>query len=538
MAMWPSELRNTNTLEDKWFQPLYKKLALNRNLPKSKQVPCLAAGSMQSYLGSLKQLCTYSLNRNIYIGLQMSDITRLDMKIKELINRLQVFKDDRKAQYDEWRLETLISPGMTCAWGKSDHIQSVRVFLVTLTVDIDIRESDAVDSRDYFMLQIAFQNACRSSNMLNMTLADVENALPDEKFLGAMVLRNKKYKTSMLYGDKIIVIPKDIFDLLKKYIKYVRPLLLQNKKDEGYIFQSKGSGAPMEGSNVSKCLTRSMKKSGVTEAFDGDSSVSCIRIRASVATELAGLGDEKLEVIANTFMKNKRDTTAKYYVKAWSQREAVRISMKCAQIFHLNGTEEEIIEHLDKFSAPLVSKENVIDFVKNHLSCNEEDISRICEFLKDMRIPESTEINFQRSTENDYSENIEMDAQQSSTKNNEHLPYVEEIKFLQNDWITSKTLNRGVILAIIYLVADKLERGDTTLGKEVWNELLTYADHLNFSYPYIYELKDMTAKWQIYMKDLLRYMVQKYDSTKSSDSFIQMRRASQVLIQKAIIETN
>ena len=94
---WPSELRNTNALEDKWFQPLYKKLETNSDWPKSKQVPCLTAVSMQSYLGSLKQLCTYSLNRNIDIGLKMSDITWLDIKFKELTNRVQVFKDDRKA---------------------------------------------------------------------------------------------------------------------------------------------------------------------------------------------------------------------------------------------------------------------------------------------------------------------------------------------------------------------------------------------------------------------------------------------------------
>ena len=58
----------------------------------------------------------------------------------------------------------------------------------------------------------------------------------------------------MIYGDKIIVISKDIF-------------LLQKKKDQGQLFLAKGSGAPMVGR---KCLTRSMNKSDVTEAFDAE----------------------------------------------------------------------------------------------------------------------------------------------------------------------------------------------------------------------------------------------------------------------------
>ena len=82
----------------------------------------------------------------------MNDITQLDSKIKEFTNRVQVFKDDDSG---DWRPS---NPGMTCVWGKSDHIQSFRVLLVIPT-DNAVRESDAVDSNDYFMLQIIFQNS-------------------------------------------------------------------------------------------------------------------------------------------------------------------------------------------------------------------------------------------------------------------------------------------------------------------------------------------------------------------------------------------
>lgn len=52
------------------------------------------------------------------------------------------------------------------------------------------------------------------------------------------------------------------------------------------------------------------------------------RIRHAIATELAGNDQEKLETVSRIFMKNRPNTTAKFYVINYQQREAVRLSMK------------------------------------------------------------------------------------------------------------------------------------------------------------------------------------------------------------------
>ena len=64
--------------------------------------------------------------------------------------------------------------------------------------------------------------------------------------------------------------------------------------------------------------------------------VSATRIRQSVATDLVGMGDENLEILATQFMKNRPSTTSKFYVQNWAQRETARLSMKCYGNFKLD----------------------------------------------------------------------------------------------------------------------------------------------------------------------------------------------------------
>ena len=64
-----------------------------------------------------------------------------------------------------------------------------------------------------------------------MTVQHVLDAKDDEEF-EAMVIKSVKYKTSMLYGAKLMVVPKDIHQLLKMYINVLRPILTKKYTDE------------------------------------------------------------------------------------------------------------------------------------------------------------------------------------------------------------------------------------------------------------------------------------------------------------------
>ena len=65
-----------------------------------------------------------------------------------------------------------------------------------------------------------------------MTISDVKNAKVDEEFPNARTIKSSKYKTSLLYGTKIMVLPLDIYNLLMTYIEFIRPFLTKNYKAE------------------------------------------------------------------------------------------------------------------------------------------------------------------------------------------------------------------------------------------------------------------------------------------------------------------
>ena len=57
----------------------------------------------------------------------------------------------------------------------------------------------AVNVRDHLMLLLTFINALRASNLINITLREVQSATQHQE-LDALVFKNTKYKTSLIYG--------------------------------------------------------------------------------------------------------------------------------------------------------------------------------------------------------------------------------------------------------------------------------------------------------------------------------------------------
>ena len=76
-------------------------------------------------------------------------------------------------------------------------------------------------------------NACRTSNLSNLTLEDMLQASKEESFPDAMIIDQRKYKTSFVYGRKALVLPIDIFRQLQRYIKHYRPLLVDDERIDG-----------------------------------------------------------------------------------------------------------------------------------------------------------------------------------------------------------------------------------------------------------------------------------------------------------------
>lgn len=125
------------------------------------------------------------------------------------------------------------------------------------------------------MFMVTIGNAARASNLINMTLADVENASINEEYENARSISSSNYKTSMLYGKKVLMLSEEVYQYLLSYIKYLRPLFVVDiglPSHKRYVFTSsrtkKGDQyGTVEHSLISNALTTTFKAAGV---FDKD----------------------------------------------------------------------------------------------------------------------------------------------------------------------------------------------------------------------------------------------------------------------------
>ena len=95
-------------------------------------------------------------------------------------------------------------------------------------------------------------------------------------------------------------------------------------------------------------------------------------MRMSVITEIVALGKDNVETIANCFAKHGEKVCKKYYIQAFSERSAARISWDCYSLYksqdNLKAAAAIRTKKLKTASLPTVSK------IKNWI---EEAVSRI-----------------------------------------------------------------------------------------------------------------------------------------------------------------
>ena len=71
--------------------------------------------------------------------------------------------------------------------------------------------------RNYLSV-LALVNCLRASNLINMTLDDVDKAQKGTTMQDAYVIKSKKYKVSIIYSGKMLLATNEIFEQLQLYI--------------------------------------------------------------------------------------------------------------------------------------------------------------------------------------------------------------------------------------------------------------------------------------------------------------------------------
>lgn len=156
----------------------------------------------------------------------------------------------------------LISTNEFQQYGCSDHVIHVCKQLQEVMDDPEtfISFHEAIDIRNYLMLNICIVNCLRASNLINMTIHDFQQAKKDNEIQGAYRFYINKYKTSLVYGEKVILVSDTLYDQMNSYITHVRPIITDGFTSSIEDTKARELMNQINHSLVSKCLSRSFKK--------------------------------------------------------------------------------------------------------------------------------------------------------------------------------------------------------------------------------------------------------------------------------------
>ena len=94
---------------------------------------------------------------------------------------------------------------------------------------MEITKIKAIELRNYILVMMSLANAVRASNIMNITIYDFQKARQDKEILKCKVIESKNYKTSLLYGTKVIACSEDLYRRMTLYIEHARPLMVDDK---------------------------------------------------------------------------------------------------------------------------------------------------------------------------------------------------------------------------------------------------------------------------------------------------------------------
>ena len=197
-------------------------------------------------------------------------------------------------------------------------------------------------------------NGLRSSNIIELRVEDVDDAEELVNYPGYFIFTKSRYKTSTIYGEKVIVLPKNLFSHLKLYQVKLRPILSQSSND--YLFVP-NDGEKMTHGAIGSTLTASFDKAGVFNKQEYPR-VSPTRIRCACAT--FGCMEEGIDSgsFAKHFMQNKEKATNIHYNLYANHREALKLAMMIGDTFEIGGIEQRVAKQdIEKLTTAIIDSE-------------------------------------------------------------------------------------------------------------------------------------------------------------------------------------
>ena len=197
----------------------------------------MQASTIESRFRAVELFFDFSRSRYVFVGCSTKAMTAVSLKIKEWMCRLKPLKRRRKVELDEFKLRNLMTRDDFICYGNSNHVQQLEKALELRKGNTTSHCSKklAISIRNHLILRLCMANACRASNITNVTIEDVLAATSSDDFPNARVIYNWKYKTSLIYGKKAIVMDTGLWNQLVTYLESIRPTIASDDTKKNHL---------------------------------------------------------------------------------------------------------------------------------------------------------------------------------------------------------------------------------------------------------------------------------------------------------------
>ena len=340
MEMLPKNaLGNLHLLRHKYHIPQTEKMGTKKGVQH---------GTLRARYTSLSHFIDFLRSNQIFAGMSRQCLHMLEEQVGAFTKKLNPSIKQRKIDVRREKVRSLLLSRHFIAYGRSKHVQ--KLIWSSKKPSQFVRKSKAIQMRDYLITTLVIGNGLRASNVINLTIKDIKEAVDDPQYEGHKVITNSLYKTSTIYGEKFIVIPNDTFRQINFYIDHLRQKINSTKSTK--LFLPNSCKKRLSATNVSSSLTASFKRANVLSPKE-KSRICCTRIRCGIATYACNEGGMEMAYFAKHFMKNKEETTGLHYNLLSNRRHALNIAMRLYKSF---SGPDETDEPIDRYQDELADE--------------------------------------------------------------------------------------------------------------------------------------------------------------------------------------
>ena len=218
-------------LANRFYLPQRNLLIENKYKEPHEQSPHIQALTIKNKLINLNQFTDFIQECQLCIGLTPQQLKDLRHTSNSCKKNLKALCDELTQQIKSFKKSILISTNEFQDYGCYNHAISICKKLKEINDDPDtfVSFQETIDMKNYLMVTICMVNCLRASNLMNMTIYDFQQANIDAETWEAYHFHNSKYKTSIVYGDKVILFRESLNDQIKTFITYARSQLADGK---------------------------------------------------------------------------------------------------------------------------------------------------------------------------------------------------------------------------------------------------------------------------------------------------------------------